>query len=249
MPKGLLEQGQITMQGKSLKPTEGGMNLYKTLLAACPNVVDPARTAAWEMIFDLVEKGRMNAEDAVSRINAETLREIENIVQAAGSVQISIGKSGKPTPRMLAAAKSIAERKGIKLPAKAKTDSAACRKFLDEHLPKRDPNAPAGQGGTYPPSAKQLEFAQRLAKEGGLQIPPEAMGSAKEMSAWIDKAMKKQPPRKPSEKQLAFARKLAEENDVDLPADAEADMKKCSAFIDKMMGGGKQKAARRTTKA
>lgn len=67
------------------------------------------------------------------------------------------------------------------------------------------------------------------------------MGSAKEMSAWIDKAMKKQPPRKPSEKQLAFARKLAEENDVDLPADAEADMKKCSAFIDKMMAAASKR--------
>ena len=100
VPKGLLKQGQIAMLGKSFKPTEGGMMLYKALLQACPNVVDPARTAVWEMMFDLVEKGRISAEDTVKKILIDTKRELDNIVNASSTVQISIGTASRPTPKM-----------------------------------------------------------------------------------------------------------------------------------------------------
>lgn len=239
VPKGLLQQGQIEMLGKSFKPTEGGMTLYKALLEACPNVVDPARTAMWEMIFDLVEKGRISAEDAVMKILAETSREIERIVKASSTVTIAIGKAGKPTPKMVALAERILSEKGIKAPPKLKTDSAVCRAFLDAHLPKRDPNAPAGQGVSGVPSDKQLDLARRLASEGGLELPAKALASSRDLSAWIDAAMKKQPPRPPSDKQLDFARKLATENKCDLPEEAMSNAKVCSAFIDMHMNGSK----------
>ncbi|MEY8802109.1 DNA topoisomerase [Leisingera sp. XS_AS12] len=243
--KGLIEQGQVKMKGKSFIPTEGGMRLYKSLMQACPNVVDPARTAIWETIFDLVEQGRLAAEDALEKIFQETKKEIQNITNASGSVSITIGKTVKPSPKMVAAAKAISERKKIKLPAKCTTDASVCRAFLDEHLPKRDPNAPAGQGGTYPPSEKQLALAAKLAGEAGTQVPDDVKESSKALSAWIDAAMKKAPPRPPSEKQLAFATKLAEENNVDLPAAVKKNMKDCSAFIDKMMGGAKKSSGSR----
>ncbi|MBW3243396.1 hypothetical protein KUV57_12050 [Epibacterium sp. DP7N7-1] len=247
VPKGLLKQGQIAMQGKSFKPTEGGMMLYKALVQACPNVVDPARTAVWEMIFDMVEKGKMTAEDAVKKILIDTKREIDNIVNASSTVQITIGKASKPTPKMAAAAKSIAERKNIKMPPKCLTDSAVCRAFLEEHLPRRDPNAPKGQGGSYPPSEKQLDLAKRLAAEGNIEIPSAALASSRELSSWIDGAMKKQPPRPPSDKQLALAEQLSEEKGVDLPEKVKASMKECSSFIDKMMNGAKSKGRSRAT--
>ncbi|MFG6080357.1 DNA topoisomerase [Paracoccus litorisediminis] len=236
--KGLISQGQIVMKGKSLMPSDGGMTLYKTLMAVCPNVVDPARTALWETIFDGVEKGRMTAEDAVDKILVETKREIDRIVANAGAARIAIGGKSKPTPKMAELAKKIAERKGISLPRGVLSDSIACRKFLDDNMPKRDPNAQQGQGGEYPPSEKQLAFAERIATDTGKQIPQEARASARQLSAWIDANAANMPLRAPSEKQLAFARKLSEEKGVAMPADAETDGKACSAFIDKMMGGG-----------
>jgi DNA topoisomerase III len=239
--KGLLTQGQLVAKGKTLQPSAGGMALYDLLMEIAPNVVDPARTAQWEMAFDFVEKGRMTAEEAVARILKETEVEIARIAAASGK-QVAIGKGSKPTPKMVSAAKTVAERKGIKLPAGVITDSAKCRAFLDEHLGSR----PAGEGGDRAPSGpseKQIGLAKSLSERIGMKIPDAALTSSRDLSAWIDAAMKKAPPRPPSEKQISFAEKLAEEAGIDLPEAVRTDGKACSAFIDKQMSGGKKRKA------
>ena len=234
--KGLLSQGQILAKGKTLQPSEGGMALYELLLEIAPNVVDPARTAQWEMAFDFVEKGRMTAEDAVARILKETEVEIARIASASGR-QVAIGKGSKPTPKMVAAAKSVAERKGIKLPAGVATDSAKCRAFLDGHMGPR-PTGEGGERAVSGPSEKQLAFARSLAERAGVLLPEPVQTSARDLSAWIDATLKKAPPRPPSEKQLAFAEKLAEEAGIDLPAAVRSGAPACSAFIDRMTRKG-----------
>lgn len=45
----------------------------------------------------------------------------------------STGRSGKPTPRMISYAQSLARMKGIVLPSDCHQDFQACRRFLDEH--------------------------------------------------------------------------------------------------------------------
>jgi DNA topoisomerase-3 len=235
--KGLFTQGQLATKGKQILPTEGGLKLYQTLGEVCPNVVDPVRTARWETLFDSVEKGHMEAEDAVRKILAGVSKEIERIVARAGSVQVQIGKAQKPTSKMAAVAKTISERKGIPLPRGCLSDSSVCRKFLDEHLPKRE-SGQGGAGGSFGPSEKQLAFASRLAEETGTELTTAAKASSKDLSAWIDAVQAKAGPRRPSDKQLAFARKLAGEKGEDLPAEAHRDAEACSAFIDRMMGKG-----------
>lgn len=237
--KGLFKQGQLTKAGKSIKPTPGGLELYKVLMEACPNVVDPGRTAVWETIFDMVESGRMTAEDALAKINATTLKEIANI--QSSNAKITIGGKSKPTPKMVALAKKIGEKKQIKLPAGVITDSVKCRAFLEEHLANRPKNAD-GTDAPFAPSEKQLNMAKKLSVETGIELPDDALKSSKLMSSWIDAAMKKAPPRPPSEKQIGLARKLADANNIELPDGIKTDMKLCSAFIDKHMskgGGGK----------
>lgn len=246
--KGLLQQQQMIVKNKSIMPTPGGMQLYKILMSVCPNVVDPARTAIWETIFDSVEKGAMTAEDAVARILGDTQKEIDRIKHNRDGASIAIGAKSKPTPAMLKAAKSIAERKGIKLPAGCMTDSAVCKTFLDQNMPKRETGAD-GQPVAFPPSEKQMAFAERISGAAGIPIPEDAKASAKLLSAWIDANMKKAPSPAPSEKQLAFARKLADENGIDLPDDVETSMKACSAFIDKMMSGGSKKGGGKPSRA
>ena len=232
--KGLLTQGQLIAKGKALQPSDGGMALYQLLLEIAPNVVDPARTAQWETAFDFVEKGKMTAEDAVARILKDTEVEITRIASASGK-QVAIGKGSKPTEKMIAAARTVAERKGIKLPVGVTTDSAKCRAFLDEHLGSR----PAGEGGeraTSGPSEKQLAFARSVAERAGVPLPEAVQASARDLSAWIDATLKTAPPRAPSEKQIAFAEKLAQEAGIDLPEAVRSDGAACSAFIDKHMG-------------
>lgn len=236
--KGLLTQGQLVAKGKTLQPSPGGMSLYELLMEIAPNVVDPARTAQWEMAFDFVEKGRMTAQDAVARILKETEVEIARIAASSGR-QVAIGKGSKPTEKMITAARTVGERKGIKLPAGVTTDSAKCRAFLDEHLGPR----PAGEQGARPasgPSEKQITFAEQVSERAGVPIPDAVRGSARDLSAWIDRTLEKAPPRPPSEKQLSFAEKLAKEAGVDLPAAVRSDATACSAFIDKSMGGAQK---------
>lgn len=234
--KGLIQQGQIIIKGKAIHPTEGGLQLYKVLSQVCPNVVDPARTAMWETIFDMVEKGKISAEDAVLKILAETRNEISRIVSNAGGLKISIGKSSRPTPRMVDLAKRVAERKGIKLPRGVLGDGAACRAFLDEHMPPRDPNAPGGaQGGAFPPSDKQLAFAEQIATAAGKKIPDDARASSRLLSEWIDKNRKAMPARPPTEKQLALAERLASESGSELAEKVRTDMKACADYIDAML--------------
>ena len=230
--EGLFRQGQIAKAGKTIKPTPGGMMLYDVLMQACPNVVDPGRTAIWETIFDAVESGRMTAEDAVARINETTKKEIANI--RAADVRIEIGIKQKPTSKMVAAAEKIAKRKGIKIPAGVKTDSSKCRAFLDENMPRRPKNAD-GSDAPFPPSEKQIAMAEEIAARSGSQIPEAARASSRELSAWIDEAMKKAPPRPPSEKQLGLADRLAAAAGIEVPAKVRTDAKALSTWIDEAM--------------
>lgn len=235
--KGLLAQGQIVLKGKTLQPTPGGMDLYKILRDVAPNLIDPARTAQWEMAFDYVEKGKMTAEDAVNRILSETRHELTRIANAS-SHQISIGKGLKPTSKMVAAARMIADRKKIKLPPGVTTDSAKCKAFLDENMGERAKNTD-GSYAASGPSEKQIAFARRISEQSGKPLTDEVLASSKSLSAWIDANMSGAP-RPPSEKQLAFAQRLADEAGISLPAEAETDGKACSGFIDKHMGSNRK---------
>lgn len=229
--KGLFKQGQLVNKGKQIRPTPGGLALYQILMKVCPNVVDPGRTAIWEMLFDFVEKGRMTADQAIQKILQETEKEIEKI-KTGGHAKIDIGGKQKPTAKMVKAAETIAKRKNIKLPAGVKTDSTKCRAFLEEHLGER-PKNPDGSNAPFPPSEKQLAFGKRIAEAIGEEIPAAAMKSSKEFSAWLDTVKSRAPAPAPTEKQLAFARKIADEAGMEIPAAAMKDAKQLSAFIDK----------------
>lgn len=234
--KSLFDQGQLLRKGKQVLPSEAGLELYRLLLKVAPDLTDPARTAAWETIFTRVEQGRMDFMQAVDRLAGQAKKTIDEIVQAAeaGNIRIAAGKAGKPSEKMLRFAMSVAERAGLKLPAEAKKDAAACRAFLDAHAPKRE------EGEARTPSEKQLAFARKVASAAGVQLPSEALEDARALSAWLD-TNKSKAAFPPSEKQLQFARNIADEQGLDLPADAAMDARACSAFIDRHFrknGGG-----------
>jgi DNA topoisomerase-3 len=81
-------------------------------------------------------------------------------------------RKSAPTEKMVAAAKTAAERHGVTLPEDFDKDFEVCKKFLDEYLNK--------------PTPKAVAFAEKIAKDKGLSIPAEARLTAKDLSAWID---------------------------------------------------------------
>lgn len=234
--KGLFRQGQFEKEGKTIKPSPAGMELYDLILSTAPEIADPGRTAEWETIFTYVERGGMSAEDAVLRLSKAAGTAISKMVQAGkgGNISLAMGKASRPSEKVIAYARAVARQKNIEVPAAALKNTTQMRAWLDREAPKRERNA----DGTYPPSERQLAMAEEAASRAGIELPADARSDSKACSAFIDRMMK-EAPRPPSEKQLSYARKLAEDKGVSIPAEVEMSMSACSAFIDKMMGKGK----------
>ena len=101
----------------------------------------------------------------------------------------SVGKGAAaypPTPAMKRFADSLVRQKGIKPPPGYKTSISICRKFLNEHAPKKADGGTPGKIEPKPVSPAQLLYAKKIAQGKGLVIPDEAKASSAAMSAWID---------------------------------------------------------------
>ena len=72
------------------------------------------------------------------------------------------------------------------MPRRYKTSISICRKFLNEHAPKKAEGETAGKLEPKPVSPAQLLYATKIAQGKGLVIPDEARASSAAMSAWID---------------------------------------------------------------
>jgi DNA topoisomerase III len=95
-------------------------------------------------------------------------------------------KTFPPTPAMKRFADSLARQKGIKPPPGYKTSISICRKFLNEHAPKKAEGEATGKNEPKPVSPAQLLYAKKIAQGKGLIIPDEAKANSAAMSVWID---------------------------------------------------------------
>ena len=77
-------------------------------------------------------------------------------------------------------------RQGIKPPPGYKTSISICRKFLNEHAPKKAEGETAAKLAPKPASPSQLLYANKIAQVRGLVIPDEVRASSAAVSAWID---------------------------------------------------------------
>jgi DNA topoisomerase-3 len=82
-------------------------------------------------------------------------------------------------------ADSVARQKRIKPPVGYTKSASICRAFLDRHAPKNDRGEAPGEKGSKLPSPAQVSFAERIAREKGVDIPDEAKTSSVAVSAWI----------------------------------------------------------------
>jgi DNA topoisomerase-3 len=101
----------------------------------------------------------------------------------------AVGKNAgeyPPTPAMRRFADSLVRQKGIKAPAGYRTSISICRKFLNEHAPKKGAGETPGKLEPKPVSPAQMLYAKRIAQGKGIIIPDEAKANSAAMSAWID---------------------------------------------------------------
>ena len=83
-------------------------------------------------------------------------------------------------------ADSLVRQKGIKPPPGYKTSISICRKFLNEHAPKKAAGERPGKLEPKTVSPAQMLYAKRIAQGKGIIIPDEAKANSAAMSAWID---------------------------------------------------------------
>ena len=91
-----------------------------------------------------------------------------------------------------------------------------------------------GFGMAHKPTARQLQFADRLSTASGKEIPGEALTDSKILSKWIDEIKDDAdlPPLPPSKKQLLYAEALARDTEMSLTEEMKGDAAKISGFID-----------------
>jgi DNA topoisomerase III len=191
---GLKKQGFLVTQGKNIVPTEAGLSLFGVLRQADPALVDPGVTAQLEYLLDDVVVGKQEMVGAIDAVCDVALRIIGRLKQSAaagGSALLgdAAGQSAAaypPTPAMKRFADSLVRQNGIKPPPGYKTSISICRKFLNEHAPKKADGETAAKGAPRPVSPAQLSYASKIAQGKDLVIPDEAKSSSAAMSAWID---------------------------------------------------------------
>ena len=190
---GLKKQSFLMAQGKHIVPTESGLSLFGVLKQADPALVDPGVTAQLECLLDDVVVGKqemVGAIDAVCDVAQRIIGKLE--AGAAGRPPLlgaSVGTGAAaypPTPAMKRFADSLVRQKGIKPPPGYKTSISICRKFLNEHAPKKADGGTPGKPEPKPVSPAQLLYAKKIAQGKGLVIPDEAKANSAAMSAWID---------------------------------------------------------------
>eukprot|EP00288_Rhodomonas_lens_P013634 CAMPEP_0177700002 /NCGR_PEP_ID=MMETSP0484_2-20121128/5873_1 /TAXON_ID=354590 /ORGANISM="Rhodomonas lens, Strain RHODO" /LENGTH=112 /DNA_ID=CAMNT_0019211195 /DNA_START=160 /DNA_END=495 /DNA_ORIENTATION=- len=84
-------------------------------------------------------------------------------------------------------------------------------------------------------SDKQVGFAQRLASQQNVPIPPGLFDSKAETSEFITTLLNSVPP---TAKQLALAQRLATEQKIEVPANAKASKPAMTEWLSLLMSGG-----------
>ena len=192
---GLKKQDFLIVQGKHIVPTEAGLSLFGVLKQADPALVDPGVTAQLECLLDEVLVGKqemVGAIDAVCNVAERIIGKLKEGATAGVSPLLgaSVGNGAAaaypPTPAMKRFVDTLVRQKGIKPPPGYKTSISICRKFLNEHAPKKADDEAAGRHGPKTVSPSQLLYAEKIAQGKGLIIPDEAKASSAAMSAWIE---------------------------------------------------------------
>ncbi|GBQ74752.1 DNA topoisomerase III [Acetobacter malorum DSM 14337] len=172
-----LEQDSLveTARNGQVVPTKDGLKLFKILSGVCPRLFDPASTASLEIMLDDVQHGRAKMEDVIAQAARLTNELISDILSV--TTQSSVLFRSPPSEKMLSAVESAARAGNLSVPDAVRTDYAACRAWLQEHI---------GDG----PSPAQIELAKKIQADTAIDLPGDVLKDRKALSDWLDKGMK-----------------------------------------------------------
>ena len=189
---GLKKQNFLMAEGKHIVPTETGLSLFGVLKEADPALVDPGVTAQLECLLDDVVVGKQEMLDAIDAVCEVAERIIGKLKDGAAGGASPLGAvigndagSYPPTPAMKRFANSLV-RKGIEPPAGYQTSISICRKFLDEHAPRKGAGAALANHDAKPLRPKRARNARKLLQAEQDLVPEDAEANPATESDWTE---------------------------------------------------------------
>ncbi|CAO3429559.1 DNA topoisomerase [Azospirillum doebereinerae] len=208
--KGLRKQNLLDADGKWLMPTPAGLQLFETLRAAAPALVDPGTTALWEMKLDEVVTGRADFRAVIDAIAGEAGRLIGVLLGSRG-VTVDLG--------VPAAKARFTKRRATGTPRAAGSRGRTKTAAGGAALAGGEAAAPKPRRTRKTKTATAIEASPMMAVEPApAPSPAQPAGSARR--------------REPTNKMVAFARSLAERKGIELPDPCMRDFDQCRQFLD-----------------
>lgn len=190
--KGLRKRGFLEAKGKAIHSTPQG----RELIASLPAVVcDAALTAVWEDRLNDLASGKLPeaARDQFVSSVFEQIGKLIAVMKASAPTTPAVSanadsgvsasrRDGLPTPKMIAAARSMASQRGLaNLPPDVERSFAACSAFLDASAEDLKARSSTGR-----PSDAAVNYARRLAAANMQALPEAVLTSRDACSQFID---------------------------------------------------------------
>lgn len=185
--EGLKTQRQIALKGRTVIPTELGLQLYDVLHAAAPDLVDPVQTALLEERLDAVLRGRARVDEVVNEVAAQADRLMQAIREAAENGGRLSGEPRKASPKQRELLRKIYSERGLGRPSvEILNDAVKASRRLEELLGRRasPPDSPGAEGAA---SEKQITAIKAIMAKTKAGAPAGWPGITREQaSSWLD---------------------------------------------------------------
>lgn len=232
----ILTRGYADVKKEDFYATQKGVDLIKYV----PKWLStPETSALWE---DYMSKIEAESNDQVatgmrdSFVNMQ-LDKIEKLIEYMNSKFLTdLGEKMSQAPKQVTqkmkdAIKRIEEKKGIKAPRGTLSDPMKASAFLSEHMS----SGPSNGSGSFAPSQKQVEFAQKIIDnlpDDHEMLEGDIMKDGKKLSQFINENKKYLPP---TQKQLDFLESVVAKlpAGTSVPDAARKYADECRKFIDK----------------
>lgn len=204
--KTLMSRDYVEVKGSTYYSTDKGKDLIKIVPTWLSN---PEETAKWEDRLAKMCKEKDDAKAMIMRDEfiEEQLTKLEELIADlikthSNNLGAKIERApAKVSPKMKTFIKSIADKKGIKIPTGTLSDPLKAKAFFDEHLPKREP------GQENVPSSGQVDLVEKIIANvpSNVSVADNVKTDRKACSQFIDKNIGFLPP---SPGQVKFANSL-----------------------------------------
>lgn len=230
------KRGYIGLKGKSIIPSDVGIKLTEVLSDF--GFVDYQFTSRIEEMMDLITQGDETYHHCVDTVFKTVLSDLQANFGYTGEGESFFVAAGEreftPTPNMLAYVDKIATGLELDIERLDLTSGRAVKEFLGEYIPKFT--------ASLKPSPGQVDFAISIAKQLGIKLSDDVLGSLVKTKDFIENNKDKLPPHPNS---LKLAEKIARQKEIELPDDVAVSGAACQKFLAANMDKKKRAPSRK----